>query len=121
MTKYTHLPADAVEWLCIGEHGLSSAALFYHTTGFLPKTLDGWSKKDYSPFDPSDLRRCRLVYDDVALVRERFYVMANVSTMWAWLVEHWDDICRTMDEECPQWRDRLGTANETYRKMHGGI
>jgi hypothetical protein len=96
-------------WWIHGEHGLSSEAMVDYLLGLK-------LRKDY-PYDPSDLRRCRLLYEKVTAIRERFSEMASCSPVWARMVEHWQQLCDLMDAECPQWRTGHGEARKTYELM----
>lgn len=110
-----NLPAEAVEWWALGEHGSSSEAIFIHLSG-LRLSPDQDSKEH--PHDPSDLRRCRLLLEAVPSFRERLPEMSEVSREWGQLVAKWDQLCTMMDEECPQWRKgKKGDANKTYMLM----
>jgi hypothetical protein len=118
-TRATYLKMDenAVRWMAVGEQGLSSLAIFWNVYG------DHWESQEEAlpkecPYDPDDLRRCRLLLEQVPSVQERFArVMPNVSPTWARLVERWDELCATMDAEAPQWRDAGGRAPKTYAIM----
>jgi hypothetical protein len=49
--------------------------------------------------------------------------MASVSPVWARIADAWSELCRTMDEEAPDWRDGTFTAprtNALLRKLHQG-
>jgi hypothetical protein len=36
--------------------------------------------------------------------------MEHYGPIWGTLVEHWDALCATMDEEAPEWRNGKSTA-----------
>lgn len=105
--------ANLLEWLANGERGISSNTIVQHLTGI--KTLGTW-RKDI-PYDPDDLRRCRLLLERVPALKERFHAMASCSADWERLVEKWDELCTLMDEESPFWRDGEGSAERTYEMM----
>lgn len=104
------LSEAATRWLACGERGVSSNSIFKHLTAI--DALQG--RRMDVPKDPADLRRCRLLLEQVPELAPRFPRMAEVSEAWANLVRSWDVICATMDEECPRWRNIPGTANKTY-------
>ncbi len=113
------LDDSAIQWLATGEQGLSSSAIFWTVNAHL-KFPDGKDPKHAAyPHDPSDFGRCRKLLEQVPSVWERFApVMGTVAgPVWTALVEHWGDLCATMDREAPDWRDGKGTATETYRLM----
>lgn len=43
--------------------------------------------------------------------------MAELGTQWAATIGAWDELCRIMDEEAPDWRDGRGTASRTYARL----
>lgn len=100
---------QAQEWLLRGERGMSSDTMF--------AVLSGSEIKDKSyPHDPSDLRRCRLLLDQVPEFAGRVGEIASVSKEWAGLVDVWELLCTTMDAEC-DWRSGTGSAPRTYNMM----
>ena len=108
------LSAEAVSWLAAGERGLSSDTLFTATTG-----VDVLRRNGYNyPHDPADLRRCRLLLEQVPEVRANFRKVAHVHPVWEALVARWDELCTLMDGETPEWRSaRGGSAKQTYKLM----
>jgi len=111
------LPAGASDWLRTGERGISSEAIFSHLTGI--PVCGHWGLRP--PADPDDLRRCRLLLEAVPAFAAELHRMAEVSEEWAALVERWDKICATMDREVPEWRERRGSAPETYAIMRAAV
>jgi hypothetical protein len=116
-SRYSDLDPAAAEWLATGKHGTSAATIFYRLTGVRPNILRDGEDPVSHPRDPDDLRRCRLLLEQVPAFRLRLDEMRAVSPHWAALVGAWGDLCATMDAECPQWRDGHGVARETYSKM----
>lgn len=109
------LSMAAAQWLASGERGLSSEFMFQHLTGI--QTLrDHWADEPRHPSDPADLRRCRLLLEQVPELQAKLPLMAKASRPWAALIASWEQICATMDEETPQWRvPRCGQrASKTY-------
>ncbi len=93
-------------WFMNGERGLSSNAMVAHIMG-MGGTAD-------HPYDPDDLRRCRLLVEQVPVIAALLPHMATCSPVWARIVAHWDELCRLMDAEAPDWRRRRGSAPQTY-------
>jgi hypothetical protein len=106
-------PADLVRWLAGGDRGTSSETIVQHLTG-LPAL--GGLHGDH-PHDPQDLARCRKLLEAVPWLRAEFPRMASRSDVWARLVENWDDLCKMMDNEAPEWREKRGSAPVTYARM----
>lgn len=102
------LPQSAIEWLATGQRGGSSECMFHRFT----RRLDPKPGNPY-PLDPSDLRRCRLLLDQVPEFQPLLPLMSDVSSAWAGVIENWTTLCNTMDAESPLWRDKKGSAPET--------
>lgn len=107
------LSPEAAAWLASGERGVSSNTIFEHLTGI--SATGDWGSGH--PHDPADLRRCRLLLEQVPELRPLFQRMAEVSPTWAALVARWGELCATMDLECPDWRDTGWRAEKTYQLM----
>lgn len=105
------LSRDALEWLATGHRGASSESMVHRFTGL--STL----KPGAYPSDPADLRRCRLLLEQVPEFLPMLPLMADVSPAWAGLVKNWTALCDRMDAESPRWREGEGTAPETFRLM----
>jgi hypothetical protein len=107
----------AVQWLATGERGLSSEALFTRLSGL--NAVRGDSDKAAYPRDPSDLRRCRLMLEAVPELDWNLPHARDLSPVWARLIDGWDELELTMDEETPNWRDpkRYASAPRTYALM----
>lgn len=102
-----------MEWLAGGARGLSSDAIVSHLTGLRTQN-DG---RDDHPWDPADLRRCRLLLEKVPGLQQEFWRMATRSGPWAALVSRWQDLCEEMDRESPEWRTGKGRADRTCQRM----
>jgi hypothetical protein len=100
----------AAEWFATGERGSSSDAMFYRLAGVGRASVD-------APSDVDDLRRCRLLLEQVPELRSRLPDMADVSDEWSRLVSHWPRLCALMDGETPDWRHCRGAAPKTYKAM----
>ena len=112
------LSEAARQWLAVGEHGLSSCAMFWKLTGVKPGYIADQNHYGH-PHDPDDLRRCMRLLDQVPEFAGRIAEMATCSPEWAALVSHWDDLCATLAEEAPDLAGPKcsGKAQQTYDKM----
>ncbi len=106
------LPPGAIEWLCTGERGESSEAIFAHLTGI---PICG-SRRGY-PSDPDDMRRCRLLLDAVPEFYERFDEMKTCSKQWAALVRRWGEVCRAIDDKA----NLPGTGYRLMKEIDKGV
>lgn len=107
----------AIQWLASGERGSSSNAIFARLTGFATEER-GYRDGSPVPRDPADLRRCRLLLEQVPALEPEFRKrMARASLNWKALVASWDELCKTMDQETPDWRKGSGRAEKTYALM----
>jgi len=109
-------PSEHTIWLALGERGRSSNAMFRVLSGASTDSGDRHGD-DAHPLDPADFRRCRLLLEQVPALRKDLSRMAAVSPVWKALVDHWDELSRTMDEETPQWRVRAGSSPNTYAML----
>lgn len=118
MSELARHPA-LIAWLAGGERGSSSNTMVTHLTGL--DALGRWGDPKSYPHDPDDLHRCRLLLEQVPLLRLALPQMATCSPVWARLVAHWDELCGLMDSEAPHWRDGHGSAPKTYARMRALI
>lgn len=112
------LSKAARRWLAVGEHGLSSCAMFWRMTGVKPHYIEG--DDDYAyPHDPGDLRRCMLLLDQVPELQPKLCAMSGCSPEWNALVSHWDELASLLESEFPGWSEPnpRGSAPKTYAKM----
>lgn len=107
----------AARWLANGERGASSNTIFTHLTGIKATEDHGYDV----PHDPSDLRRCRLLLEQVPGLQERFQEMKTLNPAWSKLVDRWDNLCAAMDDEAPEWRTTRGSAPHTLRLIRAAI
>lgn len=112
------LSSRAIEWLAIGQRGQSSNAMFYRFSGIRPANMSNTNSPTLAhPYDGSDLRRCRLLMEQVPDFAGRIAEMADVSPVWAAIVLAWDDLCKTMDIENPGWPAGTGSCFQTTDKL----
>jgi hypothetical protein len=104
------LSVNAADWFVQGERGASSDAMFHVFTGRCEAS-------SAHPSDPADLRRCRLLLEQVPEFGPRLPEMRHLSPCWARLCDNWDSLCAVMDEEESAWRAGLRSAPSTYRAM----
>jgi hypothetical protein len=113
----------ATRWLANGERGMSSEAMFCHLTGIkCTRRSPSRDARTAHPYDPADLRRCRLLLEQVPELQGLLPKMAKLSGPWARLIRDWDVICSTMDAELPNWRTPHGeSAPKTYALIKAAI
>jgi len=104
---------ELINWLANGERGISSETIFTVLTGV---DALGVHHKCH-PLDPADFRRCRLLLERCSTLQEKLGEMTAVSPEWRLLVENWQSICDSMDDETPNWRNGQGMATKTYKLM----
>ena len=113
-------------WQQIGEHGMSSKWLYTHLEfeRLLANDEDPIFpivEKCRHPSDPSDLRRCRLMLEMEPQLQPLLHKAKGQSAVWDALLNNWDSLCATMDEESPDWRTAPGAASKTYDAMRSII
>lgn len=111
------LTEAATRWLASGERGNSSETIFTHLTGVDANR----GSRNSHPYDPADLRRCRLLLEQVPELVPLFHKMSTVSKEWAALVKNWAELCTTMDAEAPNWRTKGERAAKTYELIKQAI
>jgi len=105
--------SGVLEWLFTGQVGASSKAMAAAACG-LP------SSRSY-PSDPDDLNRCLLLLEKVPAVRDRFTSIAELSDVWARLIDRWEVIERSfLDEVGLNWT-KSNRAPKTYALMKSVI
>lgn len=119
MNATTTVPINVFHgWLATGERGLSAEAIVTHLTG---TNVSGRFHIGHAhhPSDPSDFRRCQLLLRAVPLAKLMFPAMRGASPQWARLVDAWDEIDATIEQEVPGYVDnaRDGRAPLAYRLM----
>ena len=105
------------EWFVTGEIGRSSKALALVGLGTDPEKFPGsW------PLDPSDLRRCLLLFGQVPELRwGALLVLAAVYPEWAALEGIWDTLSETLRREIGEGLSKHAQAPKTYELMHEAI
>lgn len=114
--------ARTMEWLAYGEWGASSVVIFNRLLGSgLRHPLAYAQRVGAHPEDVSELVRCRRLVESVPGLRERLGEMTSVSQGWARVVAAWDELCKSMDEECPRWRERHADAPMTRKLLKAAL
>lgn len=90
------LSDEAIEWILHGEQGTSSRTMF---DVFIGDRIQDPFKSH--PYDTDDFRRCEKLLRQVPEFRGRLYWMIGVSLEWALLVEKWDEIVKSFEQEVP--------------------
>lgn len=96
-----------LEWFVNGETGVSSEAMAAAVCGIRQKSP--WPGH---PSDPSDFNRCVKFLKAVPEARQHFDKVAEMSKVWAALVEHWDELEKMLAAEWP-----TGSAPKMYERM----
>lgn len=116
MTNHTFSLSDAaINWLAIGERGLSSEQMFETFTG-MPCLTGLWRYRTHHPYDPSDLRRCMKLLETVPEFQGRMEEMRKVSPTWSRFVDRWDELIALLKQEMSDKRNK-GKAPQTYELM----
>lgn len=113
------IPQSVLDWMHLGEHGVSSETIVEHIYGV---PLTGRFGKSH-PHDPSDLRRCLLLLQASPETRERLPAMATCSPTWKRLTEHWGELEALFIEESggSLHREFGWSAPKTYAAMRAAI
>lgn len=96
-------------WLKNGDRGISSEAIASQLTG-INFVHDRWMG-DY-PRDPSDFRRCLELLEAVPEFKFRLDEMKSKGTVWAALVDNWEELKRLYYEEA-----HTGKCSKLYDRM----
>lgn len=120
------LGEGACTWVESGGIGSSSNFMLFKFTGF---NALSWLKHDDAstpaevayPHDPDDLSRCRILLEAEPRFKSMLTELTKSSLVWESLIGRWDQICCSMDDECPEWLSGLGSAPKTYALMQQAI
>jgi len=105
MVKDSGLALDeaCIEWLALGERGLSADTIFSRVTGL--ELMASRNREDSVPSDPSDLRRCMLLLESCQTVASGFTQTLKSHPQWQALVARWSELVAVFEQESPEWRD----------------
>lgn len=103
----------AMTWLAGGDTGLSSESIMYAAFGVMPK--HGYRP----PSDPADLGRClRLLRQFPEWPAERWQKpLAKSSFVWRAMINHWEDLKSSMENEVGLDWEKGDKAPKTYDLM----
>lgn len=102
------------DWLMYGERGVSSETI---AAVVFPKLFIRAPCQFDPPADPDDFKRCRLLVEQVPAVAIRLHELRALGGPWPYIVLMWDEWCKMMDREAPEWRDGRGQAPRMYDAM----
>lgn len=90
-------------WLANGDVGFSSLAIVQRLTG-ITMTVNGTREHgcEDTPKDPGDLRRILGMFDMVPSARAYLSLMRDVSEDWKNIIDHWDELEKTVSERGTQ-------------------
>lgn len=101
----------AMRWLLSGSTGMSSECMMATILNGSPIKCGNW-KDSFHPHDPSDLLRCIGLLNSVPSFRAKLDLMKAVSSKWAILIDHWDELESLLNSELKQ-----RSAPKTYARM----
>lgn len=105
MTDNPRLPLEMfAAWLANGDVGFSSLAIVQRLTG-ITMTVNGTREHgcEDTPKDPGDLRRILGMFDMVPSARAYLSLMRDVSEDWKNIIDHWDELEKTVSERGTQF------------------
>lgn len=107
----SELAMKVIKWQIKDRVGISSATMAAVALG-----LDKNFYSDYfmPPSDPSDLRRCMFLLDEIPEIRDYFPVIAKKVPEFAPIVDNWDELTALINREANRGDNR---APETYALM----
>lgn len=106
------VPGEGVEkWLASSDVGASSK---YMLSVLMPELE---VKAEYAhPFDVSDFCRCLKLTEAEPLLLDKLNLMSKCSEEWRKLVDSWERIKTTIENDAPNWRDGAG-GSESVNAM----
>lgn len=106
---------EVAMWLRNGERGASSNAMCKHLFGVPIEAGNS------HPHDPSDLRRC-IAFLDATAAHDKLADMAVVSPEWKRLVDVWDQLVTTIQNEMKKGKSaKSKSAPKTYALMKSAL
>lgn len=104
----------ALEWLASGDCGISSKCLVYAALGMF-STLRWFDQSP--PYDPSDLGRCLRMLKLMPWVRELAWPTLAASPRWKRVLDNWDKLAESMQDEVGIDWSKGQSAPKTYALM----
>ena len=89
-----HYPG-LLEWFITGDVGMSSRDMAAYLSGRKRRESISY------PWDFGDFHRCERLLRAVPTLRAELHRMKECQGVWERLVDHWDDIVATAEEETP--------------------
>lgn len=105
------LAMKVIQWQANGRVGVSSATMASIALG-LKRNIYG-SGFD-APSDPSDLKRCMLLVEEIPEIKDFFPVIADKCKQFAPIINEWDSLISLLKKEM---NSGTGKAPETYKRM----
>lgn len=109
MADYVVIPAEAADWICGDDTGLSSCAIWSHMVN---GRCDG-----RAPSDPDDLGRCLRLLAFMPEWAARIGEMAQYGAEWKYLLGIWPELCACMEAEVGIDWAKGRSAPKTYALM----
>ncbi len=106
----------AISWLLSEDTGISSKTILSRMMNI---PMRAW-RRGY-PLDPSDFGRCERLLDKFPAWRARLSEMSDEGPVWKALVESWDAIRATMQDEVGTDWSKGKNAPKTYDLMQSII
>lgn len=66
-------------------------------------------------------RRCRLLLEQVPELAARVHELSAISPAWAGIAPAWRKICEHMDQEAPDWQNKIGAAGKAGKILRDAI
>lgn len=105
------LAMKVLRWQANGNIGVSSATMASIALG-LKRNIYG-SYFD-APSDPSDLKRCMLLVEEIPEIKDAFPAIAKECKEFALIIKEWDSLISLLKKEISL---DTGRAPETYKRM----
>lgn len=102
--KY-RLEESFVQWLASGERGTASNYLAQTITGIKCGVLGDHENSMMGMVE--ELRKCRLLFEMCPSIFAKFKTMKHEYFGWQNLANKWEELCAVMDEEIPNWREKV--------------
>lgn len=105
------LAMKVLKWQTKGNVGVSSATMASIALGLESNFYGG---RFDAPSDPSDLRRCMLLVEDIPEIRNQFPLISEKCKRFAPIIAEWDSLIALLKKELKRPDKR---APETYARM----
>lgn len=95
------LSNNGVRWLAVGDRCHASNAMFTALTDVY--ACESAKVNLQHPEDAMGFARCRLLIGICPELASRANHLFSLSAEWRLIMNHWAEICRSMDAEAPNW------------------